>query len=122
MADTPDACPFCGSCEIAMSSNGFQSEFAVCGQCGAEGPARDTVAEAIAAWNTRHGETLEVDGNKVPVRELVRRAMLNLCALAPRRHGEMRWVLVHHLFAHGSTVSVGLCRAFGLDPYEMVKK
>ncbi len=47
------ACPFCGSINQDASSNGMESHFVVCQDCGAEGPAKDTEQEAITAWFTR---------------------------------------------------------------------
>lgn len=47
-------CPFCGSIDQNTSSNGIDSYFVVCGNCGAEGPTKDTEREAIEAWFMRH--------------------------------------------------------------------
>lgn len=47
------ACPFCRSINQDTSSNGMESHFVVCQDCGAEGPAKDTEQEAITAWFTR---------------------------------------------------------------------
>lgn len=46
------------------------------------------------------------------------------CRHRDRRKGEKhpRWVAVQDMFALGSTYSHQLCRRFGLDPDEMVKR
>lgn len=51
--------------------------------------------------------------------KLVERAMRNA---HPRKSGVSveRWVAVSDTFATGSTMSVELCHAFGLDPHEQV--
>jgi Lar family restriction alleviation protein len=53
MSDELKPCPFCGEIEINTSSNGMDSEFAVCENCGAEGPSKGTRFDAIGAWNRR---------------------------------------------------------------------
>lgn len=45
-------CPFCGSRKTSVSL--FVSiHFVVCENCHADGPAKDSEEQAIAAWNTR---------------------------------------------------------------------
>jgi len=60
MTDTPDAtmlpCPFCGG-ETYQHRHFW--EVVTCRDCAADGPAKETPAEAIAAWNTRAGQALE---------------------------------------------------------------
>lgn len=46
------ACPFC-SAGASLTSNGHENYYIECHECGASGPAQDTSAEAITAWNTR---------------------------------------------------------------------
>lgn len=48
---------------------------------------------------------------------LVERAVSNAGRCGPRM---VRWAAVKEVFGHGSGVSASLCRAFGLDPDEMV--
>ena len=47
------ACPYCGSddCYVFPDISWFSVR---CRGCGAEGPIKDTLAEAIAAWNRRY--------------------------------------------------------------------
>lgn len=48
-------CPFCGHEDVEIDEIGM-SEYAVdCPECRAIGPIRDTVMEAIGAWNDRRG-------------------------------------------------------------------
>lgn len=47
------ACPFCGSIDQDTNSNGMESTFVMCNNCGAEGPPMPTEDEAITAWFTR---------------------------------------------------------------------
>jgi len=46
-------CPFCGSDFVEINRGGWWGE---CGNCGAEGPAKETREEALAAWNLRDNE------------------------------------------------------------------
>jgi Lar family restriction alleviation protein len=46
-------CPFCGSSNVYESSNGLDSHFLNCLDCGSEGPACKDVVSAGAAWNQR---------------------------------------------------------------------
>lgn len=39
-----------------------------------------------------------------------------------KRHNNKRWVRVMDVFHVGSGVSIALCREFGLNPYEELKK
>lgn len=63
------------------------------------------------------------DVSSIPDSELLRRAVVNA---RPERHyigrTAPRWVAVKNTFLLGSTYSNQLCRRFGLDPDEMVKK
>lgn len=53
MPITLKPCPFCGSSKTKPSL--YESIwFVVCENCHADGPAKDTKNEAIAAWNKRH--------------------------------------------------------------------
>jgi Lar family restriction alleviation protein len=59
-------CPFCGSSQrLEMLNNGDPADtfyWIACDEdeCGAEGPARQTEADAEAAWNKRHRSTLHI--------------------------------------------------------------
>ena len=58
-------CPFCGGA-------GYQHKHfwavVTCGTCAADGPAGDTEAEAITAWNARATGTVSADaGERVTV-------------------------------------------------------
>ena len=56
MPDELKPCPFCGEAsesKIILSSSGMGVEFVACLACGTDGPAEQTKAEAIAAWNRR---------------------------------------------------------------------
>lgn len=46
-------CPFCGERDQIPASNGFESHFIFCNQCGAEGPCATTEQGAAAGWNER---------------------------------------------------------------------
>lgn len=55
--------------------------------------------------------------------ELLRRAVLLARSTRhPKGVKHPRWVAVMSLFSLGSTYSAQLCRRFGLDPDEMVKR
>ena len=69
-------------------------------------------------------ETTIRNGNvsDIPDEELLRRAVTSARA---KRHGNIRhprWCAVSDAFLLGSTYSAQLCRRFGLDPEEMVKR
>lgn len=53
VVDEMGACPFCGSINQEGSSNGIENCFVVCADCGAEGPVKETMQEAMDAWFTR---------------------------------------------------------------------
>jgi len=47
-------CPFCGCNDnFAISSNGLEFYFVLCGFCGAEGPVGNIEEEALTLWNNR---------------------------------------------------------------------
>lgn len=46
-------CPFCGSDDIAFTSNGHESEFVECMECGSSGPAASGFQATSEAWNRR---------------------------------------------------------------------
>ena len=57
MIDELKPCPFCGKREfisVVRSLNGVVA-WVDCTNCGCYGPAKNTEAEAIAAWNRRGG-------------------------------------------------------------------
>lgn len=49
------SCPFCGGLRIKTEEHhaGAKEYRVQCETCGAEGPIKDSYAEANAAWNTR---------------------------------------------------------------------
>jgi Lar family restriction alleviation protein len=49
-------CPFCGSSDVHIVAGDKCDEWGTCVNCGADGPFRDTEAQAIAAWNRRDGK------------------------------------------------------------------
>lgn len=59
------------------------------------------------------------DVNDIPDNELIRRAVHNA---RPRLRSGPRWVGVADVFALGSTYSAQLCRKYGVDPDELVKR
>lgn len=60
------------------------------------------------------------DVNDIPDAELLQRVVRGA---RPRgRDKQPRWVVVMDLFALGSTYSHQLCRRFGMDPEELVKR
>lgn len=54
-----------------------------------------------------------IDGHQIRLAEVLRRIIRGIEV----KRGRMLWAAVHELTAHGSTVSAGLCRWAGLDPY-----
>ena len=53
-------CPFCGSeTDILTAAGNICDYWITCANCGADGAWKDTMAESIAAWNTRHTATAE---------------------------------------------------------------
>lgn len=55
-------CPFCGSApNTAINSRG--GYLVGCFTCTADGPTKNTVADAIDAWNTRAPDTGSADGS-----------------------------------------------------------
>jgi hypothetical protein len=61
----------------------------------------------------------EASVNDIPDAELLGRAVRNA---RPRYRAHPRWVGVMEVFALGSTYAQQLCRRFGLDPDEKVKR
>lgn len=53
----PKPCPFCRSENTAYEFD--EIVFIYCADCGANGPAKETADEALAAWNTRPQEKEE---------------------------------------------------------------
>lgn len=51
---TPCPIPWCGG-EAQYGGEGKIWHYVECSECGWEGPAHKTEADAIAAWNTRNG-------------------------------------------------------------------
>lgn len=61
------------------------------------------------------------DVSSIPDEKLLERAVRT--ARAPRTRGyHYRWVAVSEAFMLGSTFSRQLCRRFGLDPDERIRK
>lgn len=59
----------------------------------------------------------------IPDDELLKRAVGNARGLSMRKgYKHWRWVAVQDAFALGSTYSAQLCRRFGFDPFELVKR
>jgi Lar family restriction alleviation protein len=46
-------CPFCGAHKTYETSNGYDSFYVECGECGASGPVFDTEPAAVSAWEDR---------------------------------------------------------------------
>lgn len=50
-------CPFCGGTTIEICERSWVREaYASCAKCNTDGPLRETLEEAIKAWNTRHSD------------------------------------------------------------------
>ncbi len=93
-------CPFCGSTELTLSSNGMDSRFVECDTCGTSGPAMPTDPEAETAWNTRKGagreSAMPENGNKDGIqvkkdqvwRDLDSRMINRHCRVAAVRDGK----------------------------------
>jgi hypothetical protein len=60
--------------------------------------------------------------NDIPDGELLRRVVTNCRAAVPKSRKHYRWVAVMETFCLGSGYSMELCRRFGLDPDELVKR
>lgn len=60
--------------------------------------------------------------NDIPDEELLRRVVTNCRAGVPKSRTHYRLVAVMETFALGSGYSMELCRRFGLDPDELVKR
>lgn len=67
-----------------------------------------------------HPEFTEPSVAGIPDEELLRRAVWNVRART--RGYNPRWVAVMEAFVLGSTYSMQLCRRFGIDPDEKVKR
>lgn len=65
----PIRCPFCGSNnKIGMARDTHETQhFAVCTNCGANGPIKRTPKEAAEAWNTRYEIMEKLTLNKVMI-------------------------------------------------------
>lgn len=61
------------------------------------------------------------DVNDIPDNELLGRAVRS-CRDPYVRGKHPRWTAVAHTFALGSTYAAQLCRRFGVDPDEQVKR
>ena len=61
-------------------------------------------------------------GKQFQERDLIERVMRNAQKVKTKGCGIHRWVWVCNHFCVGGTVAQALCREFGLDPYDMVKK
>ena len=54
-----EPCPFCGSVNVAPSTNGFENDYIECENCGAAGPVSSRESKAAIAWNRRtHGPAM----------------------------------------------------------------
>lgn len=64
------------------------------------------------------------DVNDIPDNELLGRIMRNAghSSSRGRRRKVPRWIIIADLTTLGSTYSQQLCRRFGLDPDEMVRR
>lgn len=47
------ACPFCGSTDLSVVSNGYESMFVECNSCGTSGPVAPDEQQSVNAWNRR---------------------------------------------------------------------
>ena len=61
-------------------------------------------------------------GHNFNERDLIGRVMRNAQPTKTKGAGIYRWAWVSNHFGVGSTVAHALCKEFGLDPDEMVKK
>lgn len=72
---------------------------------------------------TRREPETEQNVSSISDEELLRRAVKSARSRACRKGStEFRWAGVSWAFSLGSTYSAQLCRRFGLDPFEMVRK
>jgi len=62
------------------------------------------------------------DVNDIPDNELLQRVIRNLHKRGRSREKVPFWWIVSDRFALGSTYSFQLCRRFGLEPEEMVRR
>lgn len=67
-------------------------------------------------------ETTPKDVNDIPDAELLGRAVRSGIRSRKEGSGVPRWERVSRLFALGSTFSQQLCRRYGLDPDERVRR
>jgi hypothetical protein len=58
----------------------------------------------------------------IPDEELLRRVITHCRAAVPKSRTHYRWVAVMETFQLGSGYAMELCRRFGLDPDELVKR
>lgn len=64
---------------------------------------------------------MNLAGHEFKERDLISRALHNMEPIRGRRHLP-RWAVVAYRFGVGSTVASALCREFGLDPDEEIKR
>ena len=57
MSEELKPCPFCQDGGKLFINGGVGCRWVECSSCGCDGPARETEAEAIEAWNTRAERT-----------------------------------------------------------------
>lgn len=50
-------CPFCGSTELRVQTDYTQTSNVKCGGCDADGPPRNSEADAVEWWNNREEVT-----------------------------------------------------------------
>lgn len=67
---------------------------------------------------------MKLSGCEIEERDLIRQVIRNLQGPSRYRskYGTPRWALVRDTFCVGSGVAVALCREFGFDPEEMMRK
>lgn len=65
---------------------------------------------------------MKLADNEIAERDLIHGVMRNLQGPAGNTYGRPRWAIVTDVFAIGSTSARALCREFGLDPDEQLKR